>query len=63
MSLLASSVTVRPTRPEDFAGIIELCAAVYPGAPGWSAGQLASHLKVFPEGQLLATDGPDGAVV
>ncbi|MEO6055292.1 MAG: hypothetical protein ABIQ49_00490 [Gemmatimonadales bacterium] len=50
------AVTVRPTRREDFTGIIELCGAVYPGAPSWASDQLASHLNVFPEGQLVATD-------
>lgn len=58
---MASSVTVGPTRPADLTGIIELCAAVYPGAPGWSLEQLESHLRVFPEGQLVAKDA--GVVV
>jgi GNAT superfamily N-acetyltransferase len=57
------SVVVRCTRPEDFAGIITLCGDVYPGVPGWTAELLASHLAVFPEGQLVATEGPGGTVV
>lgn len=58
-----SAVLVRPTRSEDFAGISELCAAVYSGAPGWSHQQLASHLRVFPDGQLVATEGPEGGIL
>jgi GNAT superfamily N-acetyltransferase len=47
-------VVVRTTRPEDFPGIIELTQRVYPDAPPWTIEQLASHLRVFPEGQLVA---------
>jgi GNAT superfamily N-acetyltransferase len=35
----------------------------YPGVPGWTSELLASHLAVFPEGQLVATEGPGGTVV
>jgi GNAT superfamily N-acetyltransferase len=49
-----AAVLVRPTTPADFAGIRALTAAVYPGAPTWTDGQLASHLRVFPEGQFVA---------
>lgn len=47
-------VRVRQTRPEDFDGIIELTRAVYPASVPWSREQLASHLRVFPEGQFVA---------
>lgn len=47
---------VRNTRPEDFGGIVELCLAVYPCAAPWREEQLSSHLRVFPEGQLVAVD-------
>jgi len=57
------AIVIRPTRPDDAAAIVELCGAVYPGAPAWSPEQLASHLAVFPEGQLVATEAPDGPVV
>ncbi len=63
MSHLAPTVAVRPTHPGDFPAIMELCGAVYPGAPGWSREQLASHLAVFPDGQLVAIEEPGGAVV
>lgn len=59
----STSVSVRRTRSEDFPAIMELCRAVYQGAPGWSPEQLASHLAVFADGQLVATAGPAGAVV
>ncbi len=49
-------VVVRTTRVEDFAGIIDLGRAVYPDSPPWTVEQLASHLSVFPEGQLVAVE-------
>jgi ribosomal protein S18 acetylase RimI-like enzyme len=55
-------VVVRPTRREDSAGIVALCGKVYPFAAPWSTEQLASHLRVFPEGQLVAVD-PEGDAV
>ena len=52
------SVAVRPMRPTDFGAVIALSRAVYPESPSWTEGQLASHLDVFPDGQLVAeTDG------
>jgi GNAT superfamily N-acetyltransferase len=56
-------VTVRPTRPEDIPALIALCEAVYPGSPSWTVAQLASHLEVFQEGQLVAVEEPTGAIV
>lgn len=56
-------VHIQNTRFEDFAGIIELCQAVYPGAAPWREEQLASHLKVFPEGQLVAVDRDANRIV
>lgn len=47
-------VTVRQTRPDDFPGIIAVCLDVYPEGRPWREDQLASHLEVFPEGQLVA---------
>jgi ribosomal protein S18 acetylase RimI-like enzyme len=49
-------IYVRNTREEDFAGIIRLSMAVYAGSPPWRLEQLASHLRVFPEGQLVAVE-------
>ncbi len=56
-------VDVRLTRPEDFAGIADLTRAVYPDNPPWNLAQLASHLRVFPEGQFVAVDRETGRVV
>ena len=48
------SVTVRRMKPRDFPSITGMCEAIYPGSPSWTSAQLASHLEVFPEGQLVA---------
>lgn len=56
-------VTVRRTQPEDLPGIIALCGAVYPRARPWTEEQLRSHLEVFPEGQLVAVEEPQGRVL
>lgn len=56
----AAEIEVR-TRPEDFDGIIAMCRRVSPGSMPWSVTQLASHLRVFPDGQFVALQ--DGVVV
>jgi len=58
-----SDIRVRNTRPEDFPQIIELCGKVYHQAIPWSERALASHLEVFPEGQLIAEEVPTGEIV
>jgi predicted N-acetyltransferase YhbS len=63
MSQPRPKIIVRQTRPEDFPGIDELTRAVYPGTPTWTAEQLSSHLRVFPEGQLVAIDQESQRVV
>ncbi|HMB52519.1 MAG TPA: hypothetical protein VKU40_04340 [Thermoanaerobaculia bacterium] len=45
---------MRPTEERDFDGIIEICRRVYPAHPPYGRDQLASHLEVFPQGQLTA---------
>jgi GNAT superfamily N-acetyltransferase len=55
--------TVRPTRREDIGEIAALCRAVYPESPPWTERQLASHLDVFPEGQLVAVERDSGRLV
>lgn len=50
------SFLVRQTRPEDFDQIIDLTRRVYLGTEPWRKDQLASHLSIFPEGQLVAVD-------
>ena len=54
---------IRPTRAEDFGAIMELTRRVYPASPAWSEQQLASHLAIFPEGQLVAEDPVTGRIV
>lgn len=53
---------VRNPRPEDFPAMIALCRRVYPQARPWTAEQLASHLAVFPEGQILVEERATGAI-
>jgi len=52
---------LRPRRPEDIPGVIELMKRVYvqPHGPEavWPAETLRRHLDVFPEGQLSILDG------
>jgi len=55
-------VTIRNTRPEDFESIIALGRKIYPEDEPWEEAQLASHLKVFPEGQFVAVT-PKGDIV
>ncbi len=59
MSKQPADVLVRPTREQDFDSIIGLTRRVYPASPPWSREQLASHLKVFPGGQLVAVASDD----
>ena len=63
MSQGAPEVVVRNTRPEDFPGIIELCSQVYPENPPWHERQLASHYRIFPEGQFVAVESGTNRVV
>lgn len=56
-------VEVRNTTPDDFAGIIKLTEATYPGSPPWAVSQLQSHQSLFPEGQLVAIDTATDEVV
>lgn len=54
-------IVVRELRPDDFPAIHGISKEIYPDSPAWSDAQLASHLAVFPEGQLVAEK--DGKVV
>jgi len=47
----------------DIPAIRALSAAVYPGSLSWSERQLQSHLRVFPEGQLVSVTADGGALV
>lgn len=57
------SVRVRQTTPNDFDAIGDLCRRVYPTAPPWGAEQLASHIRVFPEGQFTAEEVSSGRLL
>ncbi|HEX5817966.1 MAG TPA: GNAT family N-acetyltransferase [Gemmatimonadales bacterium] len=52
---------MRTTRPEDIPALVALSAREYGGGASWQPAQLASHLAVFPEGQLVATLRDGGA--
>jgi predicted amidohydrolase/ribosomal protein S18 acetylase RimI-like enzyme len=49
-------VTIRRMTPADVAAIAELESRVFPEQLSWSPGELAQHLAIFPEGQLVAVD-------
>lgn len=44
----------------DIPGIIELTRKVYPHSRPWSEEQLESHLRIFPQGQIVAVDTTSG---
>jgi predicted amidohydrolase/ribosomal protein S18 acetylase RimI-like enzyme len=52
---LPSQFTVRQMTPDDILGVIELQVRAFPGLPPWRPDQLARHLEVFPEGQLVVS--------
>jgi predicted amidohydrolase/predicted N-acetyltransferase YhbS len=49
-------IVIRQMRSLDIPQVIELQKRVFPGMPTWAENELAHHLSVFPEGQLVATD-------
>lgn len=54
MTAVRRRIIVRNTQPEDFETVIAICQRVYPHAPPWRPDQLASHHRLFPEGQCVA---------
>jgi GNAT superfamily N-acetyltransferase len=60
---MRGEIEIVTTRPEHFSRIIGLCLDVYPSSKPWNEAQLASHIRVFPEGQLAAIHRPSGLVV
>ena len=54
---------MRRLHSEDFSAIIALCERVYPQSKPWTVEQLASHLEVFPEGQLVAEEVATGRLL
>jgi ribosomal protein S18 acetylase RimI-like enzyme len=57
------ALELRTPTAADFPGMIELCRRVYPDAKPWTEEQLASHLRVFPEGQFVVVEKATGRVV
>jgi ribosomal protein S18 acetylase RimI-like enzyme len=57
------TLRVRNPRGEDFAAMIALCEKVYPHARPWTVEQLASHLRVFPEGQFVVEEIAGGRIL
>ncbi|MGE5327109.1 MAG: GNAT family N-acetyltransferase [Deltaproteobacteria bacterium] len=55
-------IVVRETRTSDFQQVIDMCRSVYPESPPWTTEQLASHLRVFPQGQLVAAEEFTGRI-
>lgn len=56
MKLEIGSAVVRPLEARDFDAVMRLTRRVYPDSPGWTLGQLASHLEIFPDGQFVAVE-------
>ncbi len=59
MSSTTASLRIRQTSATDFDAIGALCRRVYPETSPWNPTQLASHLRVFPEGQHVALISDD----
>ena len=49
-------LTIRQMRRGDIPAVVEIQQRVYPAPLAWSAEELAHHIEVFPEGQLVAVD-------
>jgi predicted amidohydrolase/ribosomal protein S18 acetylase RimI-like enzyme len=53
---------IREMTLDDIPAVIELQVRAFPGLPPWRPEQLENHLRVFPEGQLVACDA-DGCIL
>ncbi|MGA8013076.1 MAG: GNAT family N-acetyltransferase [Candidatus Acidiferrales bacterium] len=49
-------VILRQMTPQDVSAVEELQRRVYPEELAWTAKELAQHVAIFPEGQLVAVD-------
>jgi predicted amidohydrolase/ribosomal protein S18 acetylase RimI-like enzyme len=49
-------ITIRPMTKGDIPAVVDLQRRVYPEMLAWDTEELAHHLDVFPEGQLVAVD-------
>ena len=59
---VSAHVVVRQMSAADIPAVIDLQTRAFPGQSPWGEDQLNNHMKVFPEGQLVA-EGPDGEIV
>ena len=51
-----SQIIIRQMTFSDIPNVVDLQQRVFPGMPTWVSEELAHHLAVFPEGQIVATD-------
>ena len=58
---VGGDVVVRATLAEDIPRLLEISRAIYAPRAAWTEAEIRSHLRVFPEGQLVAEH--DGRVV
>jgi GNAT superfamily N-acetyltransferase len=56
-------IVVCSTQTGHFPEIIDISRQVYTGSAPWREDQLASHLRMFPEGQFVAVEESTGRVV
>ncbi len=49
-------IVIRQMTVNDIPKVVELQRRVFPGMPIWETEELAHHLAIFPEGQLVAVD-------
>jgi GNAT superfamily N-acetyltransferase len=54
---------IRLMQAADYAAISEICRVVYPHDTPYTAGELAAHHAVYPQGQFVAEHAPTGAAV
>ncbi|TVQ01768.1 MAG: GNAT family N-acetyltransferase [Planctomycetaceae bacterium] len=47
------NIVVRPLSMDDFEQLRAMALLCFPGIPAWSREQIASQLKIFPEGQIV----------
>jgi GNAT superfamily N-acetyltransferase len=56
-------VVIRQLQSDDFEAVSAMTRRVYPGVVPWTHVQLRSHLRIFPEGQLVAVDTTNDNIV
>jgi len=59
---LPATFTVRAMTVDDIPSVIALQLRAFPGLPPWRHDQLTNHLRVFPDGQLVA-ESTEGQIV